>query len=71
MTCTATCTAIQWPGRSRVVDDYGADLLYLRLKSTDADGRAKPPAEAAAAARVIVEAAGVPAIVVAPGDLTT
>ena len=52
----------------RVVNEYGADLLYLRLKSTDADGSAVPPAEAAAAARVIVEAAGVPAIVVAPGE---
>jgi acetyl-CoA decarbonylase/synthase complex subunit delta len=52
----------------RVVKDYGADLLYLRLKSADPDGSAKSPAEAAAGARTIVESAGVPAIVVTPGE---
>ena len=52
----------------RVVKEYGADLIYLRLKSADPDGSAVAPATAAAGARAIVEAAGVPAIIVAPGE---
>jgi acetyl-CoA decarbonylase/synthase, CODH/ACS complex subunit delta len=52
----------------KVVGEFGADLVYLRLKSTDPNGAGRSPADAAASAKAIVEAAGVPVIVVGSGD---
>lgn len=52
----------------KVVGEYGADLVYLRLKSTDPNGAGRSAAEAAVAAKAIVEAAGVPVVVVGAGD---
>lgn len=52
----------------RVVGEYGADLVYLRLKSTDPNGAGRSAADAAATAKAIVEAAGVPVVVVGSGD---
>ncbi len=53
----------------KVVGEFGADLVYLRLKSTDPNGAGLSAADAAATAKAVVEAAGVPVIVVGSGDV--
>lgn len=53
---------------NKVVGEFGADLVYLRLKSTDPNGAARSSADAAATAKDMVETAGVPVIVVGSGD---
>lgn len=53
----------------KVVADFGADMIYLRLRSTDPNGAGRAPAEAAAAAKAVVEAVDVPVIVVGSGDI--
>ncbi|MHB1343302.1 MAG: acetyl-CoA decarbonylase/synthase complex subunit delta [Thermoleophilia bacterium] len=53
----------------KAVADFGADMIYLRLRSTDPNGAGRAPAEAAAAAKAVVEAVDVPVIVVGSGDI--
>jgi acetyl-CoA decarbonylase/synthase complex subunit delta len=53
----------------KVVDEFGAELIYLRLKSTDPNGAARPVADAAATAKSVAEAVSVPVIVVGSGDV--
>jgi acetyl-CoA decarbonylase/synthase complex subunit delta len=53
----------------KAVADFGADMIYLRLRSTDPNGAGRAPAEAAAAAKAVVEAVDVPVIVVGSGDV--
>ena len=45
------------------VDEFGAELICLRLKGCDPNGADRSPAEAAATAKAIAEAVGVPLIV--------
>jgi len=51
-----------------VVEEFGAELVYLRLMSVDPNGPARPVAEAVATAKAVAEAVGVPLAVVGPGD---
>jgi acetyl-CoA decarbonylase/synthase complex subunit delta len=60
--------AVAW---ARDVASFGADGLYLRLKSADPHGAAGDVHQVARAARGVVEAAGLPAIVVGCGDPDT
>ena len=53
----------------RAVDEFGADLIYLRLKGTDPNGADRSPAEGAVTARSVTDAVKVPVIVVGSGDL--
>jgi acetyl-CoA decarbonylase/synthase complex subunit delta len=53
----------------KVVGEFGADMIYLRLRGTDPNGANRSPADAAATAKAVVEAAGVPVIVVGSGDI--
>jgi len=50
-----------WAKKS--VDEYGAQAICLRLKGCDPNGANRSPEEAAAAARAVIEAVGVPLIV--------
>lgn len=59
--------AVEWA--KKVVADFGADMIYLRLRSTDPNGAGRAPAEAAATAKAVVEAVDVPVIVVGSGDI--
>jgi len=58
------------PGRwaKKCVDDFGADLVCLRLAGCDPDGENKGPDEAAATVKSVLEAVGVPLIVWGCGD---
>ena len=47
----------------KCVEEYGADLIVLQLKSTDPNGLDKGPAEASAVVKKVVEAVDVPIIV--------
>ena len=47
-----------------VVEEFGAELVYLRLMSVDPNGPARPVAEAVATAKAVAEAVGVPLAVV-------
>ena len=53
----------------RAVDEFGAQLIYLRLKSTDPNGAGKASVEAAATAKQVVESVDVPVVVVGSGDV--
>lgn len=53
----------------KAVDEFGADLIYLRLRSTDPNGANRSAAEAAESAKAVSEALGVPVIVVGSGDI--
>jgi acetyl-CoA decarbonylase/synthase, CODH/ACS complex subunit delta len=53
----------------KVVDEFGAELVYLRLRSTDPNGADRTPADAAASAKAVAEAVQVPVVVVGSGDL--
>jgi acetyl-CoA decarbonylase/synthase complex subunit delta len=53
----------------KVVDEFGADMIYLRLRGTDPNGANRPAAEAAATAKAVAEAVSVPVIVVGSGDV--
>jgi acetyl-CoA decarbonylase/synthase complex subunit delta len=53
----------------KVVDEFGADMIYLRLRGTDPNGANRSAADAAATAKEVVAAAGVPVIVVGSGDI--
>ncbi len=52
----------------KAVDEFGADMIYLRLRSTDPNGADRSATEAAASAKAVVEAVNVPVIVVGSGD---
>ena len=58
------------PGRwaKKCVDQFGADLVCLRLAGCDPDGENKSPDEAAVAVKSVLEAVGVPLIVWGCGD---
>ena len=47
----------------RCVEEYGADLICLRLKGCDPNGANRSPEEAAQAAKRVLESVGVPLIV--------
>lgn len=53
----------------KVVDEFGADLVYLRLKSTDPNGADRSPAEAAETAKTVAAAIDAPLVVVGAGDI--
>lgn len=53
----------------KVVDEFGAEIVYLRLKSTDPNGLAREPGEAAVLAKQVVESLSVPVVVVGSGDV--
>lgn len=59
--------AVAWA--KKVVDDFGADMIYLRLRGTDPNGAARSAADAAATAKAVVAAVDVPVIVVGSGDV--
>ncbi|NUQ39609.1 MAG: acetyl-CoA decarbonylase/synthase complex subunit delta [Caldilineales bacterium] len=46
----------------------GANVLYMRLSLTDAEGQPNTPAKAVAAVRAVLQATGLPLIVVGPGQ---
>jgi acetyl-CoA decarbonylase/synthase complex subunit delta len=46
----------------KCVDEYGAQLICLRLKGCDPNGKNKSPAEATKAAKRVLESVGVPLI---------
>ena len=52
----------------KCVEEFGAELICLRLKGCDPNGADRTPAEAAAAAKAVVEAVGVPLIVWGSGN---
>ena len=60
--------AISW---ARRVASFGADAVYLRLKSADPHGAAQADEDVARGARRIVDAAGLPAFVMGCGDADT
>jgi acetyl-CoA decarbonylase/synthase complex subunit delta len=46
----------------KCVDEYGADIIVLQLKSTDPNGMDRSPEEAAGVAKKVVEAVDVPVV---------
>jgi len=50
-------------------EEFGAELLYLRLMSTNPDETNRDPKEAAQKAKEVVDAVGIPVIIVGSGDL--
>src|SRR5450759_2838826 len=53
----------------RAADEWGADLIALRLKSTDPKGDDKPADEAAKTAKAVVEAVSIPVIIYGAEDM--
>lgn len=53
----------------KAVDEFGAQLIYLRLKSADPNGENRPVKEAAAKAKEVIDAVDVPFVVAGTGDL--
>ncbi len=51
----------------KCVDEYGADLILLRLKSADPDLKGSSPEECAATVKKVLEAVGVPLIILGCG----
>ena len=53
------------PGKwaKKCVEEFGADLICLRLAGCDPDGKNKGPEEAAAAVKSVLEKTGVPLII--------
>lgn len=52
---------------AKCVNDYGADLILLRLKSADPDYKDSSPEDCATAVKKVLEAVGVPLIVLGCG----
>lgn len=52
------------------VDDFGADLIYLKLIGADPDGANRSPEDCVRVVKEILAAVGVPLIVVGCGDTT-
>jgi len=58
------------PGEwARAAERAGADLITLQLSLTDADGNPNTPEKAVAAVRKVLEATGLPLIVLGPGQV--
>jgi acetyl-CoA decarbonylase/synthase complex subunit delta len=53
----------------KAADEWGADLIMLRLKSTDPKGEDKPAEEAARTAKAVAEAVSIPVIVYGAEDM--
>ena len=53
----------------KAADEWGADLIALRLKSTDPKGDDKPADEAAKTAKAVVEAVSIPVIIYGAEDM--
>ena len=53
----------------KAADEWGADLIALRLKSTDPKGDDKPANEAAKTAKAVVEAVSIPVIIYGAEDM--
>lgn len=58
---------VAWAKKAQ--DEWGADLIALRLKSTDPKGDDKPAEEAAETAKKVVEAVDIPVIVYGSEDV--
>lgn len=59
--------AVAWAKKAE--DEFGAELVYLRLMSTNPDETNRDPKKAAQTAKEVVDAVGVPVIIVGSGDL--
>jgi acetyl-CoA decarbonylase/synthase complex subunit delta len=55
----------------KAVEEFGAEVLYLRLMSADVHGEDRPLESVCEGAARVVSAAGVPVIVAGPGDPET
>jgi acetyl-CoA decarbonylase/synthase complex subunit delta len=53
----------------KAVDEFGAELIYLRMRSTDPNGADRSAADAAETAKKVSAAVAVPVIVVGSGDV--
>jgi acetyl-CoA decarbonylase/synthase complex subunit delta len=53
---------------ARAADEAGADLIQLTLSLTDADGNPNTPEAAVATVKQVLEATGLPLIVIGPGQ---
>ena len=62
-----TFTPIRRTGRKKCVDEYGADLVQIRLSSADPDLKDSSPEDCAATVKKVLEAVGVPLIVIGCG----
>lgn len=61
--------ALQDPGEwAKAAEAAGADMIYLCLSLTDAEGQRPAPAKARAAVRKVLDATGLPLAVVGPGQ---
>jgi acetyl-CoA decarbonylase/synthase, CODH/ACS complex subunit delta len=58
---------VAWAKKAQ--DEWGADLIALRLKSTDPKGEDKPAEEAAKTAKAVVEAVNIPVIIYGAEDM--
>ncbi|MFH1833687.1 MAG: hypothetical protein ABH877_01570, partial [bacterium] len=58
---------VAWARKAQ--DEWGADLIALRLKSTDPKGDDKPAEEAAKTAKAVVEAVNIPVIIYGAEDV--
>ncbi len=58
---------VAWAKKAQ--DEWGADLIALRLRSTDPKGDDKSPEEAAQTAKAVVEAVDIPVIIYGPEDV--
>lgn len=58
---------VAWAKKAQ--DEWGADLIALRLKSTDPKGDDRPPEEAAATAKAVAEAVNIPVIIYGAEDV--
>ncbi|MGD8603889.1 MAG: hypothetical protein PVF49_04865, partial [Anaerolineales bacterium] len=61
--------AMQSPGAwAKAAEEAGADLLYMHLTMTDADGEPNTPEKARAAVRDVLDNTGLPLFIVGPGQ---
>lgn len=58
---------VAWARKAQ--DEWGADIIALRLRSTDPKGDDKSPEEAAQTAKAVAEAVDIPVIVYGPEDV--
>jgi acetyl-CoA decarbonylase/synthase complex subunit delta len=61
--------AVESPGKwAKAAEETGADLLYMHLTMTDADGEPNTPEKARAAVREVLDNTGLPLFIVGPGQ---